>query len=184
MAGTGFLSGITESTTTATLTVGDIEIGAVELKNASTDDRAKVATTATIVEGDIAIAMHDPVLGATTGAAILWDTNGFIQQYLRGLIKMAAGRKLGTGGDVLDINADGDRSIQLSAGLWRLAPNRDIWYKQGTIAVAAAKDTAESHYLAGGAIELIPVTGTNDDYVHVIAGEDPTAGKASITKEL
>ena len=50
--------------TDATLVVGDIELGAVELKNAGTDDRAKVAATTAIAAGDVALAVHDPSLPA------------------------------------------------------------------------------------------------------------------------
>jgi len=45
-----------------TLSAGDLEIGAVELKNATTDDRAKIAVPATIAAGDIVVGVHDPVL--------------------------------------------------------------------------------------------------------------------------
>lgn len=73
----------------ATLDLGDIEIGAVELKNAATDERAEVGVVTTIVEGDIAVAMQAPVLGITTDAAVITDAAGTIQQYLRGLIRWA-----------------------------------------------------------------------------------------------
>jgi len=45
-----------------TLSAGDLEIGAVELKNATTDDRAKIAVPATIAAGDIVVGVHDPAL--------------------------------------------------------------------------------------------------------------------------
>lgn len=45
-----------------TLAAGDIEIGAVELKNATTDDRAKIAVPGSIAAGDIVVGVHDPVL--------------------------------------------------------------------------------------------------------------------------
>jgi len=47
------------------LSVGDIEIGAVEIKNATTDDRAKVAVVTSLLETDIGIAVMDPVVSAS-----------------------------------------------------------------------------------------------------------------------
>ena len=44
---------------TVTLASGDIEIGAVELKDATTDTRAKIITGSSIVSTDVAIAVHD-----------------------------------------------------------------------------------------------------------------------------
>lgn len=67
---------------------GDLEIGAVEMKNATTDDRAKVAASGSVAEGDVVIGVQAPVLGATTGAAVVTDANGTLQQYLRGLVKL------------------------------------------------------------------------------------------------
>lgn len=77
--------------TTATL-AGDVEIGAVELKDATDNTRAKVAATGAVAEGNNAVAVQAPVLGATTGAAIVTDANGTIQQYLRGLVKLLAAK--------------------------------------------------------------------------------------------
>lgn len=64
----------------------DIQIGAVELKNATTDDRAKIAATGSVAEGDNALAVQAPVLGMTTDAAVTTDAAGTLQQYLRGLV--------------------------------------------------------------------------------------------------
>jgi hypothetical protein len=97
------------------------------------------------------------------------------------LARMSPGRSLGTGGDVLDVAAAGDRSVQLAAGVWRLSATRDLWFRQGTVEVVAAKDTAGSAFLAAGGVEFVRVTGATDDYVHVIRGEDETDGKASLT---
>jgi hypothetical protein len=94
------------------------------------------------------------------------------------------GRKLGLGGaKALDIAAAGARSTLLEPGLWRISGNRELWFKQGGAAVAAAKDTDGSAYLAGGAIDYFVVTGDGDDYVHVIKGEDALDGKCSVTRE-
>jgi hypothetical protein len=68
--------------------VGDIQIGAVELKNAATDDRAKVAATSSIAEGDIGVAVQAPVLGATSDDAVDTDTTGTVSGKLRGLVKL------------------------------------------------------------------------------------------------
>jgi hypothetical protein len=73
--------------TASSIVTGDVEIGAVELKNATTDDRAKIAATGSIAEGNNALAVHAPVLGASDGAAITADGSGTLQQYLRSLLK-------------------------------------------------------------------------------------------------
>lgn len=67
----------------------DVQIGAVEIKNAADDTRAKVGATGALAEGDNALAVQAPVLGATTGAAVVTDAVGTLQQYLRGLVKWA-----------------------------------------------------------------------------------------------
>jgi len=101
------------TSTSVVLTPGDIEIGAVEIKNAIDDTRAAVeargskgalaveildaagnqivtfgggSTAATIADG------ADVAQGATTGAAVITDVNGTIQQYLRGLVKLIAAK--------------------------------------------------------------------------------------------
>jgi len=73
----------------AELSIGDVEIGAVELKNATDDTRAKIAATASISEGDNAVAMQAPVLGATADAVIVTDAVGTLSGKLRGLVKWA-----------------------------------------------------------------------------------------------
>lgn len=52
--------------TTATLTTGDIEIGAVELKNATDDTRAVVGAGTAITEANNALAIKDASIGLTT----------------------------------------------------------------------------------------------------------------------
>jgi hypothetical protein len=75
-----------------TLTSGDIEIGAVELKNATDDTRAKIAALSGLAASDVGLGVTDPVanavLGVTTGTKVITDANGTLQQYLRGLIAL------------------------------------------------------------------------------------------------
>ncbi len=71
----------------ASLDGGDIEIGAVELKDGATDTRAKVGAGTAIVAGDNAIAVKDAVLGQADDAAVITDANGTISSKLRGLVK-------------------------------------------------------------------------------------------------
>ena len=59
--------------TTAIIETGDIEIGAVELKNASDDTRAKVGAGSGMVAGDNALAVADANVKGDT-ASILTDT--------------------------------------------------------------------------------------------------------------
>lgn len=68
------------------LATSDVAIGAVELKDATTDTRAKVAASTSLAETDNAVAVKDPVTGVTTGAAVTSNAAGTLQQYLRGLV--------------------------------------------------------------------------------------------------
>lgn len=71
----------------------DIEIGAVELKDAASDTRSKIAVLSGLVAGDIGLPVTDPILnaalGVTSGAKVVTDANGTLQQYLRGLVSLA-----------------------------------------------------------------------------------------------
>lgn len=71
----------------ATLAAGDLEIGAMEVKNAVDDTRAVVGLPSAISEASNVVGVHIPVLGSTLGAALDADGTGTIQQYLRGLLK-------------------------------------------------------------------------------------------------
>lgn len=79
-----------------TIDPGDIEIGAVEIKNDSTDDRAKVLNAAPAADafGLVTRALigngNDANAGATTDAAVVTDVNGTLSAKLRGLIKILA----------------------------------------------------------------------------------------------
>lgn len=53
----------------ANIDVGDIAIGAVELKDAGADVRAKIAALNTLAAGDVGLGVHDPVLQAALIAA-------------------------------------------------------------------------------------------------------------------
>lgn len=71
---------------TATVPAGDLEIGAVEIKNAGSDDRAVVDDNAAITEAGMALAVHDAVLGVTTDAAVSTSVAGTVSAKLRGII--------------------------------------------------------------------------------------------------
>lgn len=52
-------------------------------------NEAAIDTAAAILEGNAnKLAVHDPTLGTSTGAAVITDANGTVQQYLRGLVKL------------------------------------------------------------------------------------------------
>src|SRR5690242_17116598 len=71
---------------------GDVEIGGVEIKDGTTDTRAKVADGTTIVAADNALAVHDPVLGLSTDAAVTTDITGSISARIRGLVNIIVAR--------------------------------------------------------------------------------------------
>ena len=171
--------------------VNDLSIGAVELKDALTDTRAKVKTdgvdnalvvmqnsqplppdaatqtTLAIVAGDTtSIDGKTPALGAAAAAA--------------SAPVVEAAQHLGVGGQVLAIGAASVRSTQLAAGLWRISGSGDIWFIQGGNACTALKATATSGYLAAGAIEVALVTDATDGYIAIIQDGAET-GNVSIT---
>lgn len=103
------------SNNSVTLSAGDIEIGAVEVKDGATDQRAKVLAPSTApgaTDPAIVVTIHplsaggggavtiadgaDVAQGVTTGAKVVTDANGTIQQYLRGLVTFFA-NALGAG---------------------------------------------------------------------------------------
>lgn len=49
-------------------------------------NEAKIAAATAIAEANNALAVQAPVLGVTTGAKVITDANGTIQQYLRGIV--------------------------------------------------------------------------------------------------
>lgn len=59
----------------ATLVVGDIEIGAVELKNRDSDDRQIV-----FPDGSAQVAIFQKILGFPIGTVITRDANGLVSQ--------------------------------------------------------------------------------------------------------
>ena len=74
----------------AVFEAGDIEIGAVELKNATDDTRAKVGPAATIAEGDNTLGTHDPALGALADAADKAGGATSVLAKLRGAVQLLA----------------------------------------------------------------------------------------------
>ena len=72
----------------ATLTVSDVQIGAVEIKDATAATRAKVAASGSVAEGNNVLAVQAPVLGITTGTKVITDAAATVQQYLRGLVSL------------------------------------------------------------------------------------------------
>lgn len=57
------------------LGAADIQIGAVELKDGATDNRAKVAVGTSIVETDIAVAVRNPSMGLMADASVVEASN-------------------------------------------------------------------------------------------------------------
>ena len=65
-----------------------VVVGGVNGAGGAADTRVAAATA--IVEADIALAVQAPVLGVSTGAAVVTDAAGTLQQYLRGLVSRAS----------------------------------------------------------------------------------------------
>jgi len=69
----------------------DTELGAVKLLDSAGTNEAQIAAVSAIAEsGSTKLATHDPTIGITTGAAVITDAAGTVQQYLRGLVKLVA----------------------------------------------------------------------------------------------
>lgn len=108
-----------------TLTNGDIQIGAVEIKNATTDDRAEVQAGNTAAAADMALTVADPNVKSDTAAMKTaleiiddWDNNDAAKTVSFTTIIKKTGAQVGAdgaayiAGDVL-----GDQSpIALAAG--------------------------------------------------------------------
>lgn len=88
----GPVDGTIGTATAVTVSTSDIEIGAVELKNATDDTRAKIGALSGLASSDNGLGVTDPVanavLGVTTGTKVITDANGTLQQYLRGLVHL------------------------------------------------------------------------------------------------
>lgn len=73
-----------------TLQTGDLSIGAVELKDHTTEARANVVAGTSIVEAGVAVATKDFGVGFTTDAVVATDAAGTLSAKLRGLVKLAS----------------------------------------------------------------------------------------------
>lgn len=63
---------------------------------------------------------------------------------------------------------------------YRLCSNTDCWYKVGPTGVAAAADTADSHFLAAGRVEYL-ITNDTTDWGFVAVIQEAAGGHASLS---
>lgn len=168
---------------TATLTTGDLEIGAVEMKNATDDTRALVGVASAIAEGNNALAVQAPVLGVTTGAAVVTDAAGTLQQYLRGLVTLFIAEDFATQTTLASILATAGATT--GAAVTTDAVGTLQQYLRGLVTLFAAEDFATQTSLAavlatvgatdGAAVET-DAAGTLQQYlrglVKLFAAED------------
>lgn len=176
---------------TGSLTTGDIQIGAVELKNGADDTRAKIGVISGLAEADNGVAVGVPVLGATTGAAVVTDAAATIQQYLRGLIKILAdvwddtNNRLNVGAAVLGtgINVAATPSSPLSADGAIAAPAAGLRL-MGWAAVensgAASGSFSIKHGTGTGDPVLVPVTLAPGESAREWYGPDGIAAASGI----
>lgn len=177
-----------------TIGAGDIQIGAVELKDATAATRAKIAATGSVAEGDAVLGVQAPVLGTTADAAVTTDAAGTISAKLRGFVALLAALARGTGtsdANTLRVVLSDDSeagapqiaidwteapeevsvsnatatSGQLAVGTYVVSCTCDVYIKRGGAAVTAA---VTDRKLFAGDTELLNVTGTDDDYVAAI----------------
>ena len=111
----------------------------------------------------------------SAGIATLAATEFASEDTLLAVALRSAGVKLGTDGEVLDISSSAVISAHLAAEtLWELVADRAIWYRQGNAAVAAVKRGAGCAYLPANTPRLLVVTGASDNYVSIVAADDPS----------
>jgi hypothetical protein len=83
---------------------------------------------------------------------------------------------------VIAIGAASVRSTVLALGVWRISGSGDIWFRQGTVAVVAAKAGVGCTFLAAGAIETILVSdAVAEGYIGIIQDGSET-GNISLTQ--
>lgn len=76
---------------------------------------AEVNNVAGLVEADILQGVHDPTVGSSTGAAVVTDAAGTLQQYLRGLVSRAstAAQGLFAVGNVAHDDVDSNNPVKI-----------------------------------------------------------------------
>lgn len=93
------------------------------------------------------LAAISAVLGATTGAAVVSDAVGTVQQYLRGLVALVGGTSfpdcsVAIADSAALVATTNVQSAQLPVGRYLLWATVDIHFKQGATGAAAADATA------------------------------------------
>lgn len=125
------------------LSVSDIAIGAVELKDHTTDARANVVAGTSVVEASVAVAVKDFGVGFTTDAAVDTDTTGTVSGKLRGLVKLMVNllsrwpAALGAGGGLKVEGVSGGTVLPTGGTFVRVA---DSFTRPGDTTAYAAKD--------------------------------------------
>lgn len=137
---------------------------------------ADVAVASAVAESDYALAVQAPVLGVSTGAAVITDAVGYVQQYLRGLVKLTAENVVATLGAAADAKVDTDVVGTLSAKLRGVVSRLvELNTVAGTTAGAAVITDAAGalqQYLRG----LVKLTAEN-----LVATLGATTGAAVVT---
>jgi hypothetical protein len=121
---------------------GDASDGVVDAKGSlkvTLTDRdgttgAKVAATGSIAEGDNAFAVQAPVLGAKTGGKVITDTQGSIQQYLRGLIALLVAA---TGDAAASAAVPAAAGLFYNGSTWDRARTPNVFKRLASTAVTA-----------------------------------------------
>lgn len=152
------------------LDAGDLEIGAVELKDASTDTRTKISASTSIAEADNALAVKDAVNGVTTGTAVVTDSAGTHQQYLRGIIKIFA--------DIWNVTAHGFRTILTNSS------GTEIGTNAAPVRVDPTGITAQPITDNGGSLTVdsgqLPAALSGSGNLKTVVSESLPAGSATI----
>lgn len=178
---------------------GDIEIGAVEIKNATDDTRAVVKTdgtnnalvvtqnaqplptlaaTSTIqATQQTSLDAINAVAGTTAGAAVVTDANGTLQQYLRGIVKL-----LITSGTII-LGAGTNAIGKLAANSGVDIGDVDVTsIAAGANTIGNTKDAGPSWTSVHG-VSSVPFTSA-DATTAASVSDSPTAGQKLVLTDL
>jgi len=163
----------------AVLEAGDVEIGAVEIKNATDDTRAVVGAASGVDSTTVSLAVADGNLHDSLGAVgAASDADGVVHGQLRYLAEALAALVADMAQvtdqtfnatklvDQLALTTSADKSAQLSAGRYRIVATADCYFLQAdTDAGTDLATYANGHLLPAGVVDYITVTGATDDYL-------------------
>lgn len=167
-------------------TLGSVKVQYTKLMDGTLDGtaKAKVAASGSVAEGDSVLGVQAPVLGATTGTAVVSDANGTLQQYLRGIIKQFAtwfGTAGSPGANVASVQGVAGGTPQPVVGSIPLPVGVEITRPADTTAYAA-NDSVNTSTSSPTFIDFSTLTRVNGGSAYVVAIRLTTNQKSIIPR--